>query len=212
MQRICDAFLTFEQTEESKIFPNKAFGYWKVMVEQPLRLTVELSPDYCQRLRDACRETNEEPLANLVDRVATMLGNGPHPDFNQFMRTVAADATEHGVRLTAKRKAMLQTVLACREETAAPVIKRAHQPGAVEPDPIHGLIEYAQEEQNTVVEYEPDPDLRDTEQIPLLHEGGIEAFLQEEVLPYAPDAWYSPSQVKVGYEVNFNGTSTSQVR
>ena len=87
-------------------------------MERPLRLTVELSPDHCQRLRDACRETKEEPLANLVDRVATKLGNGPHPDFNQFMKTVAADASEHGVKLTAKRKTLLQTVLACREETA----------------------------------------------------------------------------------------------
>jgi type I restriction enzyme M protein len=34
-----------------------------------------------------------------------------------------------------------------------------------------------------VVEYEPDPDLRDTEQVPLLEEGGIEAFLRREVLP-----------------------------
>ena len=36
--RICDAFLAFQETEESKIFPNKAFGYWKVIVERPLRL------------------------------------------------------------------------------------------------------------------------------------------------------------------------------
>ena len=54
-----------------------------------------------------------------------------------------------------------------------------------------------------MVEYEPDTDLRDTEQIPLLHEGGIDAFLEKEVLPYAPDAWYSPDQVKVGYEISF---------
>ena len=54
-----------------------------------------------------------------------------------------------------------------------------------------------------VVEYEPDTDLRDTEQIPLLEEGGIEAFLQREVLPYAPDAWYVPSTVKIGYEISF---------
>ena len=55
-----------------------------------------------------------------------------------------------------------------------------------------------------VVEYEPDPDLRDTEQVPLLHPGAIKAFLQEEVLPYAPDAYYNPESVKVGYEINFN--------
>ena len=37
-----------------------------------------------------------------------------------------------------------------------------------------------------VVEYEADRELRDTEQIPLMGEGGIEAFLGREVLPYAP--------------------------
>jgi type I restriction enzyme M protein len=38
IQRICDTFLAFEGTEQSKIFPNAAFGYWKVTVERPLRL------------------------------------------------------------------------------------------------------------------------------------------------------------------------------
>ena len=54
-----------------------------------------------------------------------------------------------------------------------------------------------------VVEYEPDTDLRDTDQIPLTEEGGIEAFIRREVLPYAPDAWYVPSSVKIGYEISF---------
>ena len=54
-----------------------------------------------------------------------------------------------------------------------------------------------------VVEYEPDPDLRDTEQIPLQTEGGIDAFLGREVLPWAEDAWYSRDSVTVGYEISF---------
>ena len=54
-----------------------------------------------------------------------------------------------------------------------------------------------------MVEYEPDTDLRDTEQITLQEEGGIEAFLRREVLPYAPDAWYQPDSVKIGYEISF---------
>ena len=54
-----------------------------------------------------------------------------------------------------------------------------------------------------VVEYEPDPDLRDTEQVPLLEEGGIEVFLGREVIPHAPDAWHVPDSVKTGYEVSF---------
>ena len=167
IRRICDAFLAFEETEQSKIFPNEAFGYWKVTVERPLRLTVDLSPDHRQRFRAACRDAKEEPLANVIDRVATVLGAGPHPDFNRFMEVVVADASAHGVKLTAKRKNLLQMALASREEAAAPVIKKTHKPGAVEPDPIRGLIEAAVDSQSTVVEYEPDPDLRDTEQVPL---------------------------------------------
>jgi type I restriction enzyme M protein len=43
IQRICDTFLAFEETEQSKIFPNAAFGYWKVKVERPLRLHSQLT-------------------------------------------------------------------------------------------------------------------------------------------------------------------------
>ena len=201
--RICDAFLAFEETEQSKIFPNEAFGYWKVTVERPLRLTVDLSLEHRQRFHAACCDAKEEPLANVIDRVAMALGAGPHSDFNRFLEVVVADASAHGVKLTAKRKNLLQTALASREEDAAPVIKKIHKPGAVEPDPIRGLVEAALDGQSTAVEYEPDTNLRDTEQVPLLHEGGIEAFIRREVLPYAPDAWYSPESVKIGYEISF---------
>ena len=71
------------------------------------------------------------------------------------------------------------------------------------PDPIRGLIETTVDGQSTVVGYEPDPVLRDTEQVPLLGEGGVEAFFRREVLPYAPDAWYVPDSVKIGYEISF---------
>ena len=178
--QILNAFMNFQETEQSKIFPNEAFGYWKVTVEHPLRLTVDLSPEHRQRFRTACRDVKEEPLANVIDRVATVLGAGPHPDFNRFMEVVVADAFAHGVKLTAKRKNLLQMALASRGEAAAPVIKKTHKPGAVESDPIRGLIEAAVDGQSTVVEYEPDTNLRDTEQVPLLHEGGIEAFIRRE--------------------------------
>ena len=203
IQQICDTFLDFQETEQSKIFPNAAFGYWKVTVERPLRLAVDLSPDRRQQFRDVCQKAKEEPLANVIDRVEAVLGAGPHNDFNRFMEAVSEDANERGVKLTAKRKNLLQTALAYRQEDAEPVIRRIHRQGQVEPALIHGLIETEINGQEAVVEYEPDPDLRDTEQIPLLNEGGIDAFLEKEVLPYAPDAWYSPTQVKVGYEISF---------
>ena len=203
IRRICDVFLGFKETEQSKIFPNEAFGYWKVTVERPLRLTVDLSPERRQSFRDACRDAKEEPLANAVDRVAAELGPGQHRDFNLFMSAIAADAAAHRVKLTAKRKTLLKTSLAFRDETAEPVIKVVHRTGTVEPEPLHGLYSVTTDGRLTVVEYEPDTDLRDTEQVPLLEDGGVEAFLRREVLPYAPDAWYVPSSVKTGYEISF---------
>ena len=91
-----------------------------------------------------------------------------------------------------------------RSEDAPLVIKKIHRRG-VEPDPIRGLFEAIIDGKSVVVEYEPDTDLRDTEQIPLTYEGGIEGFLMQEVLPYVPDgwAWYNPGSVKIGYEISF---------
>jgi type I restriction enzyme M protein len=54
-----------------------------------------------------------------------------------------------------------------------------------------------------VVEYEPDTDLRDTEQVSLLEKGGFEAFFQREVLPHVPDAWIDESATRIGYEISF---------
>ncbi|HZJ52460.1 MAG TPA: SAM-dependent DNA methyltransferase, partial [Actinomycetota bacterium] len=89
-----------------------------------------------------------------------------------------------------------------RSEDAPPVIKKIHKRGTIA-DPLRGLFETTIGGKPAVVEYEPDPDLRDTEQVPLLEEGGIEAFLEREVLPYASDAWYVPASVKTGYEISF---------
>ncbi len=53
------------------------------------------------------------------------------------------------------------------------------------------------------VEGEPDPALRDAENVPLTYEGGVAAFMKNEVLPYAPDAWVDESKTKIGYEISF---------
>ena len=146
---ICETFLAFEESEKSKIFPNKAFGYWKVIVDRPLRLEgIDADRAYKAREIKELRETSR------------------------------------------------------RSEDAPAVIKRIHRRGTA-PDPIHGLFERNIGDRSVVVEYERDNYLRDTEQVPLLEEGGIDAFLRREVLTYAPDAWYDPGSVKVGYEISF---------
>jgi type I restriction enzyme M protein len=51
-------------------------------------------------------------------------------------------------------------------------------------------------------EPQPDPSLRDTENVPL--DEDVEAYFEREVLPHAPDAWIDRSKTKVGYEIPFN--------
>ena len=53
------------------------------------------------------------------------------------------------------------------------------------------------------IEGEADVDLRDTETVPLSYDGGIEAFMKNEVLTYAPDAWVDDKKTQVGYEISF---------
>lgn len=89
----------------------------------------------------------------------------------------------------------------------------------MEADPLHGKFEVGREKgeggkgkalhtslfplHTSIVEYEPDTDLRDTEQVPILEQGGIEAFFRREVLPHVSDAWIDESATKIGYEISF---------
>ena len=149
VQRICDTFMDFKESEQSKIFPNEAFGYWEITVARPLRIE-GIDPEKIHSAKE--------------------------------IRELKADGT--------------------KSESAPAVIKKVHGRNVVA-SPLNGLCEATIKGNPAVVEYEPDPELRDTEQIPLLHEGGIDAFLAREVLPYSPDTWYLQEQVKIGYEISF---------
>ena len=71
IERICDTFLAFEETPESKVFPNAAFGYWKVTVERPLRLHSQLTRKAIESLRFTSGD--EDIRAELYRRVRRRL-------------------------------------------------------------------------------------------------------------------------------------------
>ena len=202
IQRICDTFLAFEETEQSKIFPNEAFGYHKVTVERPLRLRIDLSAEKRASFRAAC-EPADVQLADVVDRIAAAIGPGPHTNYGQFVGELERWADGDRLKLTSKRIKLVRDLLGERDETAAPLLKRIHRPGKAEADPLRGFFDTQIDGREVIVEYEPDPELRDSEQIPLLEAGGVEGFLRREVLPYAPDAWVEESSTRVGYEISF---------
>ncbi len=269
IERICRTFLDFEETPESKIFPNAALGYWKVTVERPLRLHSQLSLEAIETLRFASgdedlraalyeefgddlfgsfdqiaaalerrladwgsddEETEDEDgggarkglpekkRKKLLDaktwqrdgrlvEVATALRASVGDDLveahNLFRDRVDAALKNAGTKLPATELKLILKAVSWRVETAPPVIAKVHKPGKITADPMLGLFDAEFAGKACVVEYEPDTDLRDTEQVPLLEEGGIEAFIRREVLPYTTDAWVNNDATRIGYEVSF---------
>ena len=131
------------------------------------------------------------------------MGDGPHRDANQWMALAERVAKGEGIRWTAKKSKLLRNHLGEKDESAEPLIAKTFKAGKQEADPLKGFFMVELDEGKRVVQYEPDPDLRDSEQIPLQEEGGIEAFLTREVLPHTNDAWYVANKTKIGYEINF---------
>ncbi len=269
IQRISRTFLEFKETPESKIFPNAAFGYWKVTVERPLRLHSQLSlkaietlrfasgdeeirsvlyeefgdqlftafakiiPTLEVRLNDWGAEAEEEDeeegsgtkkglpekkkkklldpktwerdgrLVEVATKLREGLGEMLFEDHNIFRDRVDDELKKLAIKLSAADLKLILRAVSWRVETAPPVIAKVHRPGKATVDPLHGRYASPVGDKKLVLEYEPDSDLRDTEQIPLLEDGGIEAFIRREVLPYTPDAWVKEDATKIGYEVSF---------
>ncbi len=269
IDRISTTFLDFKETPESKLFQNAAFGYWKVIVERPLRLHSQLTLKAIETLRftsgdEDLRSTLYEEFGDILftkfskivtklekrladwssdddegddeedgsskkglsDKkkkklldastwerdgrfveVATVLrsvlGDKLYKDHNQFRELVDAALKKKEIRLPVTDLKQILKAISWRVDTAAPIIAKVHKPGKIKPDPIRGLFEVKMDNKSAIVEYETDSELRDTEQVPLLEEGGIEAFIRREVLPYTPDAWIKEGSTKIGYEVSF---------
>jgi type I restriction enzyme M protein len=270
IHRICEAYLEFKTTEQSRIFPNESFGYWKVTVERPLRLVSQLTPKLIEALRFASgdeeirsrlydqfgddlldhfekvakplekalaewgstdeeesegdedaapkRTLSEKKKKKLLDpqrwqrdarlvETATLLrrelGGDLFLDHNVFREKANAALEKLGRTLSSSELKSLLRGVSWRDENAPPVLAKVHKRGKVEPDVLRGLYEVKVGGKSVIVEYEPDTELRDTEQVPLLEEGGVEAFIRREVLPYTPEAWIDESKTKIGYEISF---------
>jgi type I restriction enzyme M protein len=187
----------------SKIFPTTHFGFRKITVERPLRLNFQATPERIARLEE------ESAFRNLA------------VSKKKNAKEKAKEEAEGRKEQEAIRKmlATLPTTLfkesAAFESTLDKAVKAA---GLRVPAPIRKTILSALSERDETAEIcrdtdgnpEPDPELRDTENVPLSET--IEDYFEREVKPYVPDAWINTairdekdSQVgKVGYEINFN--------
>ena len=185
----------FQETEESKIFDTEDFAYHEVVVERPLRLSFQATPDAIEALKQA------KPFLDLAtSRKRT--GSARNEEIEAGKRvqdaviaTLEAFDASHVYLNRDEFKGLLREGIKDRGEKigVAALRKIVAEFGTKNPDA--GICV------DVKGNPEPDSDLRDTEQIPF-HED-IEAYFQREVIPYAPDAWIDHTKTKIGYEIPF---------
>lgn len=176
-RRIVELYLAYRDADPkfSMVFPNEEFGYYAVDVQRPLRLKVDLKEEKLDML---LIEGKDDDLVKVVRRYLDEEKDNVGNSFNSFMDRIEAIAKDEGIKLTAKRKKLLRDYLTYISEDAEPVL-------------------------DSKGNMEPDKNLKDSEQIPMLYDGGIKGFLEKEIKPYIPDAWIDEKSASIGYELSF---------
>jgi type I restriction enzyme M protein len=186
----------FEELERSKIFDATDFGYRRITVERPLRLSFQTSPERIARLRE------EPAFVGLAETKKRKAGAARDAE-------LAAGRALQTQILTAL-ETMDATVAYKSRPQFEKALKRALDAANVDaPAPVKKAILNALSERDETAELctlkdgrpEPDPDLRDTEHVPLKED--IHAYFDREVKPHVPDAWIDEEKTKVGYEIPF---------
>jgi type I restriction enzyme M protein len=183
----------------SKILDNEDFGYNKITVERPLRLNFQAT---------------DERIA-LLDGITAFqnIASSQKKDENQRIKEIEAGeqrqesirvmlrdlGVAHGFKLYKDRKVFLRDL---KEIDKAKEVK-------LSAPELKAILEALGERDVTAEicrdskgRWEPDPQLRDTELIPLKE--SIEEYFKREVLPHVPDAWVDYTKTKVGYEIPLN--------
>ena len=183
----------------SRVFANEDFGYRKVTVERPLRLNFAATEERIARIEDerafqnlarskkragpahdaevAEGQARQEAVRGLLRLPADRTGGEVVRDREAFVKVLRGVEAATGVKLSAAERKAVLSALSERD------------PGA----------EVCRDSKGNP---EPDPDLRDTETVPLSDD--VDAYIAREVLPHVPDAWLDESKTKVGYEIPLN--------
>ena len=163
----------------SKIFDNDDFGYRTITVERPLRLNFQTSPERIERvfaekvIEKTMTDAGREDLRSVLESMdaATLW-----KDRDAFNKALGKELGNTGVRLSAPQRKAVLAGLSERDQNAEICVDGKGNP-------------------------EPDPQLRDTENVPLKED--IHEYFAREVTPHVPDAWIDETKTKTGYEIPF---------
>lgn len=203
IKEIVEIYLGLRDNGRSKIFATTAFGYRKISVERPLRLNFQASEERITRLqeqsafmslaqskkKDASLQANEiaagrQQQEAILAALKTMPG-ALYKDRPSFEKALDSTLEKASLSIPAAIRKAILNALSERDETAEICLDKNGKP-------------------------EPDPELKDTENVPLGED--ISVYFEREVTPHVPDAWINTAQVdprdgevgRVGYEINFN--------
>ena len=184
----------FKECERSKILDNDDFGYRQITVERPLRLSFQVTAAHIERLKEQTAFQNltksrkkgkegrtevkagEALQASLIAMLEGMDREKVDNKRSDFELRLAAAAENSDVKIPVPLKKAIQAAVSERDETAELCLDSDGNP-------------------------EPDPELRDYENVPFKEE--IHTFFKREVEPHLPDAWIDESKTKIGYEIPF---------
>lgn len=185
----------FQETEESKIFDTEDFAYHEVVVERPLRLSFQTTPDAIEALTQAKSFADLATSRKRTEPARTEEIEAGKRVQDAVIATLEAFDAEHVYLNRDEFTDLLREGIKDRGEKIgiAALRKIVAELGTKNPDADICV--------DAKGNPKPDPDLRDTEQIPFRED--IEAYFQHEVIPYAPDAWIDHDKTKVGYEIPF---------
>jgi type I restriction enzyme M protein len=156
-----------------------------------------------KKLLDAGSWWRDARLVEIATDLRQEVGDRLFEDHNDFRNAVNLAVQKLGLKVSGSDLKVILRSASWRVETAPAVIAKIHKPAKTKTDPLQGRYDAELGGKKWVVEYEPDSELRDTEQVPLLEEGGIDTFIRRKVLPYTPDAWIKKDATRIGYEISF---------
>ena len=193
IENILNAYMSFEESDNVKIFDNEDFGYTKITVERPKQDNYQVSEERLQNLysynkfKNLAVSSSKDPV---VKEEEEELGRKEQEKILNALRTID------------------DTIYKNRDDFEK-VVKDAVSNLDLKSTFIKNIIDKLAEHDETA-EYltdrkgnrKADSDLRDYEKIPLKKD--IDEYFEEEVLKYYPDAWINETSLdKIGYEINF---------
>ena len=222
---ITKLYFEFEANEFCKIFDNHQFGYWRITVERPLRLNFQANAERIARIveiHDKAFREYEKVRADITEENKRKQKEmDARREYEKKRVFTPSDLEEIKLALAHLDAGKLYKDRA----KFLPDLNRALKTEGFKPDNRQRkiIIECLSERDQTAEicrdkngHPEPDPELRDYENVPLCYipdknesnedvidREAIDKYFTREVLPHVGDAWIDYSKTKIGYEVNF---------